>query len=213
MSRWVDKVRAIVQAWYPGQEGGRAIADVLLGRVNPSGKLPMTFPKLWEDCPAFGNYPGRKETVNYAEGIFVGYRHFDRKNIEPLFPFGHGLSYTSFSYSNLLVNAKNSSAAAPDIEVSFDIANTGGRAGAEVAQLYVRDEMPKVERPEQELKGFERVELAPGQSRRVTLKLDRTSFAFYDENIHDWSLPPGRFTMRIGASSRDIRLTQAIELK
>ena len=213
MSKWLGKVRGVVQAWYPGQEGGRAIADVLLGRVNPSGKLPVTFPKRWEDSPAYGHYPGANGRVDYAEGIFVGYRGFDKNKIAPLFPFGHGLSYTTFAYSNLAVDVKNPSALAPEVSVSFDVKNTGERAGAEIAQLYVRDERPKVERPEQELKGFSRVELAPGETKRVTLSLDRSAFAYWDDAAHAWAAAPGRFTVRAGASSRDIRLSKDLELK
>jgi beta-glucosidase len=213
MGRWADKVKAVVFAWYPGQEGGRAIADILLGKVNPSGKLPVTFPKRWEDSPAFGNYPGRNGAVDYAEGIYVGYRYFDSRKIAPQFPFGHGLSYTSFAYSNLAVAPRDASAAAPDVEVSVDVRNTGTRAGAEVAQLYVHDEAPKIERPEAELKGFSRIELAPGETKRVSFRLDREAFAFYDEAVHDWRVAPGRFALRVGASSRDIRLSGEVELK
>jgi beta-glucosidase len=213
MSPWLGGVGAVVQAWYPGQEGGRAIADVLLGRVNPSGKLPVTFPKREEDASSFGNYPGQKESVSYAEGLYVGYRHFDKAGIAPQFPFGHGLSYTTFAYSDLKVVLKDPLASAPDVEVSFSVANAGPRAGAEVAQLYVHDAAPKTDRPEQELKGFRRLELAPGETKRVTLSLGKDAFAFYDAASHDWKLPPGRFTLRVGSSSRDIRLSQDLELK
>jgi beta-glucosidase len=212
IGRWADKVKAIVQAWYPGVEGGNAIADVLLGRVNPSGKLPVTWPKRWEDSPAFGNYPGKAGAVEYAEGIFTGYRYFDKKKIAPRFPFGYGLSYTSFSYSNIAVKIVNGSALAPEVEVSLDIKNTGLAAGAEVAQLYVHDSAPKVARPEAELKGFSRVELAPGETKRVSFRLDKSAFAFYDEGIHDWRAAPGAFELRVGASSRDVRLKKNIEL-
>ncbi|MCX5789095.1 MAG: glycoside hydrolase family 3 C-terminal domain-containing protein [Elusimicrobia bacterium] len=209
---WADKVSAIVQAWYPGEEGGRAIADMLLGRVNPSGKLPVTFPKRWEDSPAYGHYPGH-ESVDYAEGLYVGYRHFDKRAVVPLFPFGHGLSYTRFDYANLAADVKDGSTGAPDIEVTADITNSGKRAGAEIAQLYVSQDAPPVDRPAQELKGFARVTLAPGETRKVSFRLNKDAFAYYDEKTHDWVVAPGRFTLRLGASSRDIRLTKAIELK
>jgi beta-glucosidase len=213
MERWADKVKAIVYAWYPGQEGGLAIADILLGRVNPSGKLPVTFPRRWEDSPASGNFPGKDGAVDYAEGLFVGYRHFDKAKLSPRFPFGFGLSYTKFDYSNISVKVINDSASAPEVEVSLDITNSGRIPGAEVAQLYIHDVSPRVERPEAELKGFSRVELAAGETKQVSMRLDKSSFAFYDERLHDWRTAPGAFELRVGASSRDVRLTQTISLK
>ena len=209
---WADKVSAIAHAWYAGQEGGLAMADVLLGRVNPSGKLPVTFPKRWEDSPAYGHFPGH-DTVDYAEGLYVGYRHFDKRNVEPLFPFGYGLSYTRFDYVNMKAELKDASAGSPDVEVSADITNSGKRAGAEVAQLYIGQDGAPVDRPVQELKGFARVELAPGETRRVSFHLGKDAFAYYDESSHGWTVAPGSFTLRLGASSRDIRLTQPITLK
>lgn len=211
---WADRVKGIVEAWYPGQEGGRAIADLLLGRVNPSGRLPISFPKRWEDSAAYGHFPGGKDgVVDYAEGLLVGYRWFDAKKLEPLFPFGHGLSFTTFAYSALKVETANAKVARPDVSVSVDVKNTGGRAGTEVVQLYVHDDAPPVERPDQELKGFERVPLAPGETKTVSFKLGRDAFAHYDPKLHAWVLPPGRFTARMGASSRDIRQTGSIELQ
>lgn len=213
VERWAGKVKAIVQAWYPGGEGGNAIADVLLGHVNPSGKLPVTWPKRWEDSPAFGNYPGSYGVVDYAEGIYAGYRYFDKKRIAPRFPFGHGLSYTSFKYSALEVKMLNDSSLEPEAEVSLDIKNTGRAVGAEVVQLYVSDTSPAVERPEAELKSFLRVELAPGEKKRVTFRLDKSAFSFYDENLHAWRAAPGSFELRVGSSSRDMRLKKNIRLK
>ena len=210
---WDAKARAIVQAWYPGEEGGMAIADVLLGKVNPSGKTPISWPKRWEDSPAFGHYPGKDGSVDYTEGIYVGYRGFDKHKIEPRFPFGYGLSYTTFQYSNMKIDVRDASALSPDVEVAVDIQNTGSRRGAEIAQLYVHDETPKIDRPEQELKGFARLELAPGETKTAKYHLDRSSFAYYDEAAHDWALPPGLFTIKVGASSRDIKLSQNLELK
>jgi beta-glucosidase len=209
---WLDRVNAVVEAWYPGEEGGRAIADVLLGTVNPSGRLPVTFPARWEDSPAYGNFPGKDGVVNYAEGLLVGYRHFDTKKIAPLFPFGYGLSYTTFAFGGLKIEAADASSVSPDVAVSLDVKNAGTRAGAEVVQLYVRDESSAVARPYQELKGFARVELGAGESKRVEFRLRRDAFAHYDAGVHDWVLPPGRFTVAAGASSRELPLSGAVEL-
>jgi beta-glucosidase len=215
VGKWADRVRAIVTAWYPGQEGGRAIADVLLGRVNPSGKLPVTWPKRWEDSSAYGRYPGtgKDGRVGYDEDIFVGYRYFDRNGIEPMYPFGHGLSYTTFGYGDLTVAADGDAAAAPRVAVSLDVTNTGARAGAEVVQLYVREKAPKLERPPQELKGFRRVELAPGETKRVSFALDKSAFAYYDPAARAWTTDAGAFEIRVGSSSRDIRRTAELALK
>jgi len=213
MDDWAGKVKAILMEWYPGQEGGHAAADILLGIVNPSGKTPVTFVKKWEDSPAYGNYPGKDGRVNYEEGIFVGYRYFDTKAVEPLFPFGYGLSYTTFEYSGMEVAARDIGGKAPIVTVSLAVKNTGKRAGTEIVQLYVREDKPALARPMQELKGFARVELAPGESKRVSFTLDRESFAFYDEGIHDWRINPGSFTIAVGASSRDIRQRAAVSLE
>jgi len=213
VERWLGQARAVVQAWFPGQEGALAVADVLLGRVNPSGKTPVTWPKRWEDSSAFGRYPGDETTVRYDEGLYVGYRWFDKKGLEPRFPFGFGLSYAKFAYGGASVAVKDASAESPDVEVSFDLKNDGARAGAEIAQLYVSPRTPTVERAAQELKAFERVELAPGESRRVSFHLGRDAFAYYDEASRDWRVAPGRYELRVGASSRDIRLTGQAVLK
>lgn len=213
---WINEVKSVVFAWYPGQEGPSALADVLLGKGNFSGKLPVSFPKRWEDSSAYGRYPedaDNSEQVTYSEGIYVGYRHFDTAQVEPLFPFGHGLSYTKFAYSNLVAVIHDDGTKAPHVEVQFDLTNTGDRAGAEVPQLFVRALTASIDRPFQELKGFERVELAPGETRRVQLPLDTRSFAFYDVGIHDWRVEAGQFELRVGSSSRDIALTETISLK
>lgn len=203
MNSWIDAVPAIVQTFYYGQEGGNAIADILLGKVSPSGKLPATFLKRWEDSPAFGNYPGDGQKLEYKEGIFVGYRWFDAKNIEPLFPFGHGLSYSTFGYSRLkVINGKDNGAT-----VQFDIENTGKYEAAEVAQIYVSDVRSSVVRPVKELKGFEKVILKAGAKRTVSIKLDQTAFSFYDQNKKSWIAEKGDFKIHVGSSSRDIRLT------
>ncbi len=203
MDGWVGKVPALLAAWYPGQEGGHAIADILFGDANPSGKLPMTFPKEWKDSPAYGHYPGENGVVEYAEGIYVGYRHFDKHNIEPLFPFGHGLSYTTFSYSDLKVSPH---------EVSLAVRNTGAREGAEVVQLYVKDTHSSVDRPVKELKGFRRVVLKPGETKTVTFGLDKGALSYYSTDKKDWVVEPGTFEVLVGASSRDIRLSGKFEL-
>jgi beta-glucosidase len=204
---WVDKVPAIVQMWYAGMEGGNAIADVLLGNTNPSGKLPMTFPKALENSPAhaLGDYAA--EVCRYEEGIFVGYRWFDARKIEPLFPFGHGLSYTKFELSGLSVESTEAG-----VRVSLTVQNTGGRAGSEVVQIYVGQPASSVERPPRELKEFAKVALEPGQSRRVQFDLPRTAFAFWSDAREDWVVEPGEFILEAGASSRQIILNRAIHL-
>jgi len=216
MEKWIDRVPAIVEAWFPGEQCGNAIADILFGDVNPSGKLPVTFPKRWEDCPAYGNYPGKNGRVEYAEGIFVGYRYFDTEDIEPLFPFGHGLSYTSFEYSNLKINPEIiSTITSPEITVyvSLDLQNTGEVEGAEVVQLYVRDVDASVPRPLKELKRFKKVNLKPGEKTKIEFTLDRNCLAFYSPEKKDWVVEPGEFEVLVGSSSRDIRLKGSFCLK
>jgi len=207
---WLPRVAAVVQAWYGGEQGGNAIADLLLGRINPSGKLPVSFYRRAEDASSYGNYPGKDGVVRYAEGIFVGYRHLDRAHIAPLFPFGYGLSYTRFALRNLKVKVLGVDP--PRIEATVDVTNVGKRAGSEVVQLYVHEDAPVVPRPVQELKGFSRITLQPGQSGTVKFVLDRAAFAYYDVKRHQWTVPPGRFTLRVGCSSRDIRLQHEVVL-
>jgi beta-glucosidase len=213
---WLDRVAAVVQAWYPGQECGNAIADVLFGVVNPSGKLPQTFPVRLEDNPAYINYPGDNGHVRYGEGIFVGYRYYEKKKIIPLFPFGFGLSYTTFAYANLRLSGDT---LAPDqsLTAQVDVTNTGHRAGQEVVQLYVRDVAARVSRPEKELKAFTKLSLAPGETRTATFTLARDAFAFWDDAKHCWVAEAGDFELLVGSSSVDIhtrailRLTETIE--
>ena len=205
MRSWIDKVPAVIEAWYPGQEGGNAIADILFGDVNPSGRLPITFPKKIQDSASFRNYPGKDGKVFYAEGIFVGYRHFDENDIEPLFCFGHGLSYTTFRYSNLRIDTRKGLGSAP-VKVSFDIENTGEVAGKEVCQLYIHDVESSLPRPPKELKGFKKVELKPGEKRTVEFGIDKNSLHYYDPKKKRWVIEPGKFEVLIGSSSRDIRL-------
>jgi len=216
MSKWVDKTPALVEMWYGGQEGGHALASILFGDVNPSGKLPVSFPKEWKDSPAAANYPGENLKVNYAEGIYVGYRYFDTKNVEPQFPFGFGMSYTSFAYSDLEVIRSIEivdNVAAFKAFVSVKVKNTGSRAGAEVVQLYLHDGYAKIDRPVHELKGFQRVELKPGETRKVRFQLHRADLSYWSPEKKDWVADPGTFEIQIGASSRDIRLHAPLELR
>jgi beta-glucosidase len=208
MTGWIDHISALLEAWYPGQEGGRAIAEILLGKVDPSGKLPATFEGHWGDAEADRNYPGTNGKVFYREGIFVGYRYFDHARVKPLFPFGYGLSYTNFAYSQLAVTADGLNE-----RVAFDVKNTGSRAGAEVAEVYVQEDHPIVPRPVKELKEFARVLLARGQTQRVKVDLDRSAFAHYDAAIHAWKVDPGQFEILVGSSSEDIRLRGAVSLR
>jgi len=205
---WVDEVPAIVQMWYAGMEGGNAIADVLTGDTNPSGKLPMTFPKALADSPghALGDYAA--EICRYEEGIFVGYRWFDARKVEPLFPFGHGLSYTEFELSGLSAETTDAG-----VRVSLAVKNTGDRAGSEVVQIYVGQSVCSVERPLRELKDFAKVALEPGTSRRVQFDLPRAAFAFWSEANNDWVVEPGEFLLEVGVSSRQIILKRTINLE
>jgi beta-glucosidase len=208
---WLDRVAGVIQAWYPGQECGNAIADVLFGTVNPSGKLPQTFPVRLEDNPAYINYPGENGRVRYGEGIFVGYRYYEKKRVAPLFPFGYGLSYTSFAYANLRLSADT---LAPDeqLTLSVDVTNTGKRAGQEIVQLYVHDAAARLSRPDKELKGFAKVALAPGQTATVTLTLDKTALAYWDDAKHAWVAEAGDFEALIGSSSQDIQARAGFRL-
>ncbi len=208
---WLDKVAAVVQAWYPGQECGNAIADVLFGDTNPSGKLPQTFPARLEDNPAYLNFPGENGKVYYGEGLFVGYRYYEKKKIAPLFPFGFGLSYTTFSYSSLSLSAQT---IGPDetLQASIDITNTGQRAGKEIIQVYIRDKQASLGRPEKELKAFAKVQLEPGERKTVTLSLARDALAYYDDLAHEWVAEAGEFEVLVGASSQDIRATATFTL-
>lgn len=212
MTDWIDQVPAVIHALYPGQEGGRAIAEIIAGDVNPSAKLPFTIEKQWEDSPAYGNYDEtRKERkVYYNEGVFTGYRGYDKKNIEPLFPFGYGLSYTDFEYSDLTVTENKSPK--NSIEVSFTIKNIGDRSGAEVAQVYIRDPKSKVDRPLKELKGFEKVELDKGESTKVTINISENDLSYYSTKHKDFYFEKGLFEVWVGSSSKDIKLKESITL-
>ena len=203
---WIDKVPCVLQAWYGGMEGGSAIADIVFGDVNPSGKLPITFPKRLEDVPAHAIGQYNDQDCEYKESLLVGYRYYDTKRVEPLFPFGHGLSYTKFAYTNLTIDPKT-------LEVKVDIKNVGRCKGKEVAQLYVRDIDSTVARPFKELKGFEKVELAPGETKRITFKLNERSLAFYDATARRWMAEAGEFEIYVGSSSRDLRVKGRLAYK
>lgn len=209
---WADKVPAILQAWFLGSESGNSLADVIFGRVNPSGKLPMTFPVRLDDVAAHavGEYPGTKRAdsdivdIRYNEGVLVGYRWFDTKKIRPLFAFGHGLSYTTFGYGKLSADA---SKIGPDgaMTLSVDVTNTGSRAGAETVQLYISDTKASVKRPAKELKNFAKIYLEPGQTKTVTFTVRPSDLAFFDAGAHAWKAEPGEFRAHVGAASDDIR--------
>jgi beta-glucosidase len=207
---WADKVAAILQYWLPGQEGGNALADVLFGDVNPSGKLPTTHPLRYQDNPAYINFPGENGKVFYGEGIFVGYRYYEKREMAVRFPYGFGLSYTTFEYSNLKLD-KDTYGPEDTITATLTVTNSGARFGQEVVQLYVRDEEARLARPEKELKAFAKIALEAGESKTVTLTLDRQSLAFYDPSIPGWFAEAGRFEVLVGASSADIRLQAAFE--
>ena len=202
MAPWIDSVQGLIHVWYPGQEGGTALAQILFGEYSPSGKLPASFERSWEDNPTYSSYYPKKgeKKVEYTEGVFVGYRHFDRSTTKPLFPFGFGLSYTTFSYGGLSVSPASGDLNAP-VKVSFDVRNTGNREGAEVAEVYIGDSHASVPRPVKELKGFARVNLKPGETRHMEVTLERRAFSFYDVKKGDWSAEPGEFTILVGGSS------------
>jgi beta-glucosidase len=214
MSGWIDKVPGLIHAWYPGEEGGVALAQLLFGEFSPSGKLPVSFERRWEDNAVFDSYYPKsgERRVEYKEGVFLGYRHFDRSDVKPLFPFGYGLSYTTFKYGNLDVTPASGDLSAP-VTISFDVTNTGLVAGSEVAELYVGDSHSSVPRPAKELKGFSKVPLQPGETKRVTLNLDRRAFSFYDVKKRDWNADPGAFAILVGSSSAQIELRGSFSLK
>ena len=213
MNSWLDNTSAVLQAWYPGQEGGTALAEILFGEVNPSGRLPVSFERRWEDNPVHDTYyPAAGATqVAYKEGVFVGYRGYQHTGKKPLFPFGYGLSYTSFAYSNLSVEP-GATKGGWQTEVAFDITNTGKREGAEVAQVYVADKHAKLPRPAKELKGFSKVILKSGEKRRVKLILDERALSYYDVDSKRWHAEPGQFEVLVGSSSESIQLQGRLTL-
>ncbi len=209
---WVDKVKGIVEEYLGGQAVGGAIADILFGITNPCGKLAETFPMKLSHNPSYINFPGEEDKVEYKEGLFVGYRYYDTKEIEPLFPFGYGLSYTNFEYTDISVD-KNEVKDTDTVTVKVKVKNTGSIAGKEIIQLYVRDVESSVIRPLKELKGFEKVELRPGEEKKVTFTLDKRSFAYYNEDIKDWHVESGDFEILIGKSSKEILLKETIKVQ
>jgi beta-glucosidase len=211
---WADQVKGIVEGWLGGQAGGGAIADVLTGKVNPSGKLSETFPVNLEQTPTYPNFPGRDGRADYGEGLFIGYRYYDKKQLEPLFPFGFGLSYTSFAYTGIhATSASYDADAGGEFTVEVKVKNVGRLAGQEVAQLYVGERQPCVLRPDRELRAFAKVALEPGEERVVHFSLDRRAFAYYNPAVHEWEVNPGTFDVLVGGSSRDLPLQMAVNVR
>jgi len=229
-SRWLDKVPVLLHTWYPGQEGGTAVAQILFGQHDPEGRLPISFDRSWDENPSSKWYHGDSkdsttlntigadgqpkdytiEHIKYGDKLMVGYRYWTTTGKHPLFPFGFGLSYTTFKFSNLKVPAN--AGPGSTVTVNFDVTNTGSVAGAEVAQLYVSDPSAQVDRPERELKGFAKVRLDPGATQHVTINLDARAFSFWDEPAHKWVVDPGKFTIRVGDSSENTPLSADIDL-
>lgn len=213
MSEWLDDVEAVVCVFFPGMEGGRAAADLLFGGLNPSGKLPLTFPKEYRDCPTYGNFPGESGEVWYGEGIYVGYRYYDFKGVEPLYPFGFGLSYTDFELSDPriqspVVNFDNGE----KVRISVKIKNTGKMAGKEVVQLYTADEISSLNKPPKELKAFKKVYLEPGEEKDIRLELGKDDLASFDTGLNQWITEPGYYQALIGNSSKNITLTERFKV-
>jgi beta-glucosidase len=220
MGEWIDGTAAVLEAWMMGQAGSGAVADILFGKVNPSGKLAETYPHKLAHTPAHLNFPGENGAVRYGEGLFIGYRYYDTKDVPVLFPFGHGLSYTTFAYSNLQVYTEQgrtvSAGSFKDVDgltVSVDVTNTGRAAGKEIVQLYVHDREARLKRPYKELKGFAKVALQPGETKTVTLTLDSRAFAYYDPAYNRWITEDGQFDILIGASAADIRCQTKVTLQ
>jgi beta-glucosidase len=209
---WADRVKAIVEGWLGGQAGGGAIADVITGRINPSGKLSESFPKRLQDTPTFPDFPALDRHASYGEGVFIGYRYYDKKDVEPLFAFGFGLSYTTFVYTGI----KASAASIKDTDgvmIEVAVKNAGNVPGKEVIQLYLREQNPAVRRPEKELKAFNKIALAPGEEKVVTFKLSKRDFAYYDTDLHDWYVRSGKFCILVGGSSWDLPLKETIDVQ
>jgi beta-glucosidase len=213
MNGWLDKTGALVHAWYPGQEGNLAVAEILFGDLNPSGKLPVSFEKTWKDNATYNSYfdPDGDKRVAYSEGVFLGYRHFDTHGVEPLFPFGFGLSYTKFEYGDLKLNPKTYKPSEP-VEVTLSVRNNGKREGAEIVQIYVADPVSSLPRPSKELKAFAKVWLKPGESKDVSFTLNSDAFQFFSPDKHQWLEEPGDFVLMAGSSSRDIRAKKTIRI-
>jgi beta-glucosidase len=200
---WISRVKGVLEAYLSGQASGRATVRILFGDANPSGRLPETFPYKLEDNPSYPFFGGDDMRTEYREGVFVGYRYYDKKKMDVLFPFGHGLSYTTFTYENLALS-KNEMNDTDTLIVTVDVTNSGERYGKEVVQLYVADVESTAIRPVRELKGFEKVALAPGETRTVSFELDKRAFAYYETRLHDWHVESGEFLIQIGRSSREV---------
>jgi beta-glucosidase len=209
---WIHRVKAVLEMYLGGQGVGQATVELLYGEANPCGKLAESFPIKLEDNPSHLFFAGNREVSEYREGVFVGYRYYDKKKTDVLFPFGHGMSYTKFEYSNLQID-KNAIKDTETLCVSIDITNIGERAGKEIVQLYISDKTGSAVRPLKELKGFEKVSLAPGETKTVSFKLDKRSFAWYNTAISDWYCASGEYEISIAASSRDIRLYGTVHLE
>ena len=209
---WADKVKGILNCVLGGEASGSAAADILFGDVNPSGKLAETYPLSLSDNPSYNYYPGYTASVEYKESVFVGYRYYDTAEKNVLFPFGYGLSYTNFEYSDIKLSA-DSIKDTDKVTVSFKIKNTGAVDGAEVAQIYVTDNESTIFRPKQELKGFKKVFLKAGEEKEVSIELCKRAFAYYNVNIHDWHVESGKFTINVGSSSRDIKLSAELNVE
>ncbi len=207
---WVGNVPAMIQAWFGGQEMGQAIADVLFGIVNPSGKLPTTFPVRLQDNPTYINYPGENGRVQYGEGIFVGYRYYEYKDLDPLFPFGFGLSYTNYEYGNVVLSADQMKTG-ETLTASVNVTNAGDVAGKETVQFYIRDPQSRLVRPLKELKGFEKVELQPGETQTISFEITEDLLAYYDDGVGYWLAEPGTFELFIGGSSHDLQVAAKFE--
>ena len=209
---WADQVKGIFEMYLGGQNVGSATYNLLFGKANPCGRLPESFPVKLQDNPSYMHFPGYRDKVVYAEGVFVGYRYYDTKGMDVLFPFGHGLSYTTYRYSNLKLSKRKIKAGDP-LTVSVDVTNIGRMAGKEVVQLYVAAPEGGVPRPVHELRGFEKVSLRAGETKTVTIELDSRAFAYWDKELHDWRVAPGDYTIEIGASSRDILYTKKVSIE
>jgi beta-glucosidase len=212
MTDWIRQTPALVEMWFPGESGGQALAEILLGDVNPSGKLPTTLAESRSDYPDYGNFPGKDNVVNYVEGIYIGYRHFDKEIIAPLFPFGFGMSYTTFDYKNVRLSQSELTPSG-SVQAKVDVTNTGKLAGAEIVELYIHDPNPKIDKPVRELKGFSRVSLDPGQTKSVVISISPRDLAYFDVSGRQWKADAGRYDVEIGASSRDIRGTAELRLR
>jgi beta-glucosidase len=215
MSSWLDRVPGLIQAWYPGQEGGRALAEILFGEVNPSGRLPVTFEKQWEDNPSHDYYYPIAGTnrIDYKDGVFVGYRGYEKNHVKPLFPFGYGLSYTTYKFSDLKISPPVVGTAQSRAVVSFSLTNTGTRAGATVGEVYLSESRSSISRPLKELKGFAKVDLKPGETQQVQVPLNDRAFCSYDEKTSQWRAHAGIYEVMVGSSSEKTELSGELKLE